>query len=185
MATDLLAETDSRMRKALDALKRDLVTVRTGRASSDLLDNIQVEYYGTSTLLNQLATITIPEARLITIQPLDRQALPEIEKAILKSELGLNPSSDGALIRIPVPPLSQERRQELVRLLHRKIEDGHISVRNIRRDEIEKVRTLEKSKELSQDESRRIQESIQKLTDAHINQMDILGKEKETAILEI
>ena len=185
MATDLLTETDNRMGKALDALKRDLVSVRTGRASSDLLDNIQVEYYDTQTSLNQLATIAVPEARLITIQPWDRQALPEIEKAILKSELGLNPSSDGALIRVPIPPLSQERRQEVVRLLHRKIEGGHIAVRNIRRDEIEKVRALEKSKELSQDESKRTQESIQKLTDAHINQMDILGKEKEASILEI
>ncbi len=185
MATELLSSTESRMQKAVEALKRDLITVRTGRATPDLVEGLSVDYYGTSTPLNQLATIAAPEARLITIQPWDRQALPNIEKAILKSELGLNPANDGTVIRLPIPPLSQERRQELVRLLHRKVEDGHIAVRNIRRDEIEKVRAMEKGKDVSQDESHRLQERVQGLTDTYTGQMDKLGKDKETGILEV
>lgn len=185
MATDITSEADTRMRKAIDNLEREMQSIRTGNARPELIDHLQVEYYGTPTPLNQLAAISTPEARLLLVQPWDLQAVPAIEKAILKSDLGITPMSDGKLIRLPLPLLSQERRKDLVRQVHRKVEDGHIAIRNIRRDAIDQIRRVEKIKGMSQDESRRLQDHIQKLTDANIARMDSLGREKEANVLEV
>ncbi len=185
LAEDVLTEGQSRMGKAIDALKRELNSVRTGRATPSLIENLSVEYYGTPTPLSQLATITAPEARSLTVQPWDKQALREIEKSIQKSELGLNPSNDGSLIRIPIPPLSQERRREMVKVLKQKAENGKLAVRNIRRDAIEQLRSMEKNKDLSQDENRRAQDTLQKYTDQHIANIDQLSSSKESEIMQV
>ena len=182
---DVLLDADSRMGKAVDVLNRDLNTLRTGRATPALLENILVDYYGVPTPLSQIASISVPEARLIVVQPWDRQALRDIEKGLLKSEMGFNPSNDGTLIRVPVPPLSQERRQDLVRVLKRKIEDGKLAVRNVRRDAMEQLRDMERDKQISQDENRRSQDKLQKTTDANIAQMDKLSASKEADILQV
>jgi ribosome recycling factor len=183
--TDVLSDADDRMGKAIDALKRTLATIRTGRASPSLVENVQVEYYGTPTPMNQLATIAIPEARLILIQPWDKKALSDIEKALLASDLGLNPSNDGTVIRLPIPPLSEERRRDLVRTLGQRIENGKVSVRNVRRSAMEQLRNLEKAKEMSQDEARRAQDDLQQLTDAHIDAIDDIAKAKEAEIMQV
>lgn len=181
----VLGDGESRMGKAVDVLNRDLNTLRTGRATPALLENLSVDYYGVPTPLSQIASISVPEARLIVVQPWDRQALREIEKSLLKSELGFNPSSDGSMIRVPIPPLSQERREELVRVLRRKIEDGKVAVRNVRRDAMEQLRGMERSKQISQDENRRSQEKLQKTTDEHIAQMDKVSASKEADIMQV
>ena len=142
-ADEVLSDANSRMGKAIDALKRDFNSIRSGRATPALLENLTIDYYNVSTPLNQLATISAPEARLILIQPWDRQSLREIEKSLLKSDMGFNPSNDGSIIRVPIPPLSQERRKELVRVLKKKTEDGKVAVRNVRRDALEHLRSLE------------------------------------------
>lgn len=183
--TDILSDADDRMGKAIDALKRALATIRTGRASPSLVENVQVDYYGTPTPMNQLATIAIPEARLIVIQPWDKKALSDIEKALLASDLGLNPSNDGTVIRLPIPPLSEERRRDLVRTLGSRIENGKVAVRNVRRSALEQLRNLEKAKEISQDESRRAQDDLQQLTDAHIDTIDDISKAKEAEIMQV
>ncbi len=185
LAEDVLADGQTRMDKAIDALKRELNSVRTGRATPSLIENLSVEYYGTPTPLSQLATITAPEARSLTVQPWDKQAIREIEKSIQKSELGLNPSNDGSLIRIPIPPLSQERRREMVKVLKQKAENGKLAVRNIRRDAIEQLRSMEKNKDLSQDENRRAQDTLQKYTDQHIANIDQLSSSKESEIMQV
>ena len=185
LAEDVLTEGQTRMDKAIDALKRELNSVRTGRATPSLIENLSVEYYGTPTPLSQLATITAPEARSLTVQPWDKQALREIEKSIQKSELGLNPSNDGSIIRIPIPPLSQERRREMVKVLKQKAENGKLAVRNIRRDAIEQLRSMEKSKDLSQDENRRAQDTLQKYTDQHIANIDQISSSKESEIMQV
>jgi len=173
------------MSKTVESLKRDLSTVRTGRASPNLLDSLKVEYYGTPTPLNQIASVAVPEPRMITIQPWDRQAIGPIEKAIQKSDLGLNPSSDGVLIRLVLPQLTEDRRKELVKVVHKKVEDGRIAVRNVRRDCIESLRRQLKNKEITEDEERRVQEDLQKLTDRFVGEVDHVGKEKETELLEV
>lgn len=187
MATvnDLLGEGESRMKKAVEALKRELGVIRTGRANPALVEHIQVDYYGVPTPLGQMASIAAPEARLLVVQPWDRSALPAIEKAILKSDVGLTPASDGNVIRLAVPLLTEERRRELVRLVRRKVEDGRVAVRNIRRDINDRLRAMEKNKELSQDDSRRGQERLQKLTDAYVAQVDGLGNAKESEVMEV
>ena len=182
---EVLSDADGRMTKAVEALQRELSSLRTGRATPALLENVSVDYYGVPTSLNQLATISAPEARLITIQPWDRQSLREIEKSLLKSDLGFNPSNDGVIIRVPMPPLSQERRKELARLLRRKVEDGKVAVRNVRRDALEKQRRMERSKVISQDDNRRAQDRLQKATDVHIAQMDQVMETKEAEIMEV
>ena len=182
---DVLADADTRMSKAVDALNRDLSSVRTGRASPALLESISVDYYGVPTPLNQIAAISAPEARLIVIQPWDRQALPEIEKSLQKSDMGFNPSSDGIMLRVPIPPLSQERRRELVRVLKKKIEDGKVDARNVRRDALEHLRSMERSKEISQDENRRAQDRLQKITDSYVAQMDQVSTVKEVEIMQV
>lgn len=182
---EVLADANSRMRKTVDALKRDMASLRTGRATPALLENMPVDYYGVPTPLNQLATISAPEARLITIQPWDKQSLREVEKSLLKSDLGFNPSNDGTTIRIPIPPLSQERRKDLVKVLKRKVEEGKVAVRNVRRDALERQRSMERNKVISQDDNRRAQERLQKATDVHIIEMDQLMEAKEAEIMEV
>lgn len=180
-----LHEAETRMQKSLDALAKEVVTIRTGRASPSLVDRIAVEYYGNPTPLNQLATITVPEARLILIQPWDRSVMSAIEKAIQKSELGLNPGNDGQVIRIPIPPLNEERRREYVRLVKRLAEGTHVAIRNIRRDQNERIKALEKEKQVSADEARRASEQLQKLADRYIARVDEMAARKEAEIMEV
>ena len=183
--SEVLADTSSRMEKSVDALKRELSTIRTGRASPALVENLSVDYYGVPTPLVQLASISVPEARSLLIQPWDKQTLGEVEKSILKSDLGLVPNNDGNLIRISIPILTEEGRRDLVKLVGRKVEEGHVSVRNIRRDSLETFRTMEGDKELSQDESRRAQSNLQQLTDSFVVQMDELRVKKEAEVMEV
>lgn len=185
MVTTLFSDAESRMRKAADALKREMNTVRTGRASPALVENLIVDYHGIPTPLNQLATISVPEARLLVIQPWDRQALSAIERGILKSSLGLNPATDGAVIRLSIPQPTEERRYELVKVVRRQAEEARVAIRNIRRDVIEKLRTMERNKELSQDDSRRSQEQLQRVTDAFISQIEVLAEAKEAEVMEV
>jgi ribosome recycling factor len=182
---DILKDADRRMSMSIEFLKRELQTVRTGRATPSLVENLTAEYYGTPTPLGQMATISAPDAQLILIQPWDRQSLQEIEKAIIKSPTGLNPSNDGSVIRIPVPPLSQERRQELVKSLGKTVEDGKVAVRNVRRDAQDKLRTLERNKDISQDENQRAQTQLQKTTDTHITEIDQFWKSKVEEMMTV
>ncbi|MBM3946374.1 MAG: ribosome recycling factor [SAR202 cluster bacterium] len=179
----VLGDADGRMRKAVDALSRELATIRTGRANPALVEHLLVEYYGNPTPLNQIASITAPEARTLVIQPWDKSAINPIEKAIQRSELGLTPNNDGSVVRLTLPPLTEERRKELARMVSRRTEEGRIAVRNIRRDAIDKFRTGERDKQLSQDESKRAQDQVQKLTEAFIAQVDNVGKAKEKEVL--
>jgi len=173
------------MDNTVAALKRELGTIRTGRATPALIDNVQVDYYGVATPLNQIASISAPDARAIMVQPWDKQALPEIEKSLMKSEMGFNPSNDGNTITVPIPPLTQERRLELVRLLKGKLENGKVSLRNVRRDGVETLRKLERDKAISQDENHRSQDQLQKATDAHVKTVDEVGRSKETEIMQV
>ena len=182
---EVLAETDSRMKKSVEALKREMNTIRTGRANPELVENIMIDYYGVPTPLNQLSSISVPEARVIMIQPWDKQSLKDVEKGVQRSDLGLMPNNDGNAIRISLPILTEERRKELVRLVGRKVEEAHVAVRNIRRDSLEQFRQMEKNKEISQDDNRRSQEQLQKVTDAHIAQMDLIRHEKEAEVMEV
>jgi ribosome recycling factor len=181
----VLSEVDRKMDRAIDALRRELNTLRTGRATPALLENITIEYYGVPTPLKQIASISAPDARAILVQPWDKQSLREIEKSLMKSEMGFNPSNDGNIITVPVPPLTQERRQELVRLLKRKVEEGKVSIRNVRRDGLETLRKMEKDKLISQDQNRRSQERLQKATDAHIKTIDEVAVSKEAEIMQV
>ncbi|MEE9284630.1 MAG: ribosome recycling factor [Dehalococcoidia bacterium] len=185
MIEDVLSQTQAKMTKSVEVMEKDLASIRTGRATASLVEHITVDYYGNPMPLNQLATITVPEARVIAIQPWDKQSASPIEKAILRSDLGLNPVNDGTLIRLPIPLLTEERRKDLVKVVRRRIEDGKVSVRNVRRDGLESLRALEKSKEISQDEQKRAQERIQKVTDAFIEQADALGAKKEAELMEV
>ena len=182
---EILAEMERKMDSSIAALKRELVTIRTGRATPALIENVSVDYYGVATPLNQIASISAPDARAIMVQPWDKQALSEIEKSLMKSEMGFNPSNDGNLITVPIPPLTQERRQELVRLLKRKLEEGKVSIRNVRRDGVETLRRLERDKAISQDENHRSQDQLQKATDAHVKTVDEVGSLKETEIMQV
>ncbi len=184
MIEDIYRETRQGMEKAIEDLKRDLKRLRTGRASLSLLDGVKVDYYGSLTPLQQLATLAVPESRLITIQPWDASVIKEIEKAILKADLGLTPTSDGKLIRISVPPLTEQRRKELVKLVNKICEEHKVSIRNIRREANERVKALKKDGGISEDESFKAQEKIQKMTDEHIELVERCFKEKEKEILE-
>ena len=185
MLDALLAELNSRMQKAVDGLARELATIRAGRATTALLDNIMVNYQGTSVPLYLLATMSIPEANLIIIQPWDRTSLRDIQKAILTANVGINPANDGNLIRVIIPPLSEERRKELVKLVSRKVEERRIAIRNIRRDGIEKLREMEKNKEISEDELKNNAKKIDQLTEACVDRVSELGQSKEREIREI
>ena len=185
MVTSLHSDAESRMQKAVEALKREMNAIRTGRASPTLVENVTVDYHGVPTPLNQLATISTPEARLLVVQPWDRQAISEIERGILKSGLGLNPASDGTVIRLAIPEPTEERRRELVKVVKRQAEEARVAARNIRRDVIDKLRGMERNKELSQDENRRAQDQLQKLTDAAINQIGTAADDKEAEVMEV
>mgnify|MGYP002001413534 CR=1 FL=1 len=184
MIESIYDETDESMNKAITALKNELMKVRTGRASLSLLDGIRVDYYGTQTPIDQMASLSVPENRLITVQPWDVSVIKEIEKAILKSDLGLTPVNDGKLIRIAVPPLTEERRKELVKIVHKMCEDHKISVRNIRRDSNDLIKELKKDSEIPEDDAFRAQAKIQNVTDDHIQIIDEIYKKKEKEILE-
>jgi len=185
MIKETVAQSHTRMAKALDDMRQELASVRTGRASTALLDHIKVEYYGTPTPLNQVATLGIPEASLLTVQPWDPSLLPAIEKAIRSSDLGLNPVNDGKILKVPIPPLSEERRKELVRHLHRVLENHRTGIRNIRRDANDALKKMLKDKKISEDEERHGLDEIQKLTDEIIEKLEAQGKSKEKEILEM
>ena len=184
MIDDIYQETKESMGKTVVALKRELQRIRTGRASLSILDGIKVDYYGTPTPLNQMATLAVPESRLITIQPWDVSAIKDIEKAILKSDLSLTPSNDGKILRIAIPPLTEERRKELVKVIHKMCEEHKVTARNVRRDSNDLVKSLKKDGDISEDEAYRSQDEIQKITDEHIKLIDECYSEKEKEILE-
>ena len=184
MIESIYDETRESMAKSVIALKNELNRVRTGRASLSILDGIKVDYYGTSTPLNQMATLAVPESRLITIQPWDISVIKDIEKALLKSDLGLTPSNDGKIIRISIPALTEDRRKELVKVVSKICEDYKVSVRNIRRDSNELLKSMKKDGEISEDDAFRSQDEVQKITDEQIKLIDECFKEKEKEILE-
>jgi ribosome recycling factor len=185
MTADLMGDAERRMQKAVEALKQDLGAIRTGRASSALIERIYVDYYGAPTPINQVATISVPEARLLVIQPWDKKMLTDIEKAIQRSDLGINPNNDGQVIRLNIPPMNEERRRDLVKTLHKKLDEHKVAIRNVRRDVQDKFRDREKKKEVSEDELKRSIDKLQKLTDRYIDEMDKVGKTKEQEILEV
>jgi|UniRef100_A0A7C5EPM3 ribosome recycling factor len=183
MKEKILEDVRRRMSKVLEVMAQDLARVRTGRASVALLEGIKVEAYGSTMPLSQVASLAAPEPRLLTVQPWDPSLLPEIEKAILKSDLGLNPASDGKLIRLPIPPLTTERRKELVKLVKKMGEEAKVALRNVRRDGNERLKELKKDKQLSEDEAHRAQEEVQKITDEFIKKVDAQAAEKEKEIM--
>jgi ribosome recycling factor len=185
MLDELFAELNSRMQKAVDGLARELATIRAGRATPALFDNIMVDYQGTPVPLYRLATISIPEANLIIIQPWDRTSLRDIERAILTANIGLNPANDGNIIRVVIPPLSEERRKELVKFVSRKVEERRIAIRNIRRDGIEKLREMAKNKEISEDQLKNNIKKIDQLTEVCVDRVSELGQSKEKEIREV
>ena len=184
MIADIYDDTKERMGKTISALENELKRVRTGRASLSLLDGIRVDYYGTPTPLNQMATLAVPESRLITIQPWDASVLKDIEKAVLKSDLGLTPSNDGKIIRLSIPPLTEDRRKELVKVVHKMCEEHKVAARNIRRDSNDLLKTLKKDGDISEDDAFKAQDEVQKITDQFIKNIDDIYKEKEKEILE-
>ncbi|HZT71197.1 MAG TPA: ribosome recycling factor [Terriglobia bacterium] len=183
MINETTASAKARMVKALDDLRQELSTLRTGRASVGIFDHLRVEYYGVPTPLNQVATLGTPEPNLVTVQPWDPTLLPVIEKAIRTSDLGLNPVNDGKILRVPIPPLTEERRKELVKHVHKVVENHRTAVRNIRRDANEELKRLLKDKKISEDDERRGLEAIQKLTDEYVKKLEEQGKSKEAEIL--
>jgi ribosome recycling factor len=185
MIEELLDDANDRMERSVDATNHELATVRTGRASPALLDRVVVDYYGAATPLRQLATISAPEARMLTVQPYDKTAMKLIEKAITKSDLGLNPSNDGNTMRLTIPELNEERRRDLVKVARHIAEDGRIAIRNIRRDVKQDLRELKDAGDTGEDEERRAEAELQKLTDARIAELDVLLKSKEEEILEV
>jgi len=182
---DVMSEARERMEKTVEALHNDLRTIRTGRASPALVERLQVDYYGSPTPLNQLAGISVPEPRLLVIRPWDRNTIGIIEKAILKSDLGLTPGNDGQVIRLGIPQLTEERRRELNRQVARRVEEGRVAIRNIRRDAIDMLRDFEKEKMISEDDLYTGRDQVQELTDDFIKQIDEVGKAKEAEILEV
>ena len=185
MLDDILKTAEHKMTRTVEVLGTDLQSVRTGRASPALLDRIQVDYYGSPTPLNGVANISAPDPRMVLVQPWDRGMLGPIEKAIQKSDLGINPSNDGAVIRLVLPQLTEERRKELVKQVHHRTEEARVSVRNIRRDALDHLRKAEKEGGISQEDERRAQERLQKITDTYIKKVDDVSKRKETEVLEV
>ena len=185
MIKDLMKDAESRMKGAITSLEEDLGGIRTGRANPSLVEKLTVEYYGMETPLLQLASVTVPEARALMIRPFDPTTLKAIEKAILASELGLTPNNDGKVIRLNLPPLTEERRRELVKVVHNRLEESRISIRNIRRDAIKDMRDFEKEKMISEDDLKFGEEESQKLTDKYIEQIDEVGDHKEKEIMEV
>jgi ribosome recycling factor len=185
MEQELKRKTDDRMHRAVEALKKEFSSIRTGRASLALLDGIMANYYGTPTPLQQLASLSIPESRQIVIQPWEQKIIPDIEKAIMKSELGLTPANDGKLIRLSIPPLTEERRKQLIKIVRKKAEEAKVVIRNIRRESNEEIKKLEKEKHLSEDDVKKSQDEIQKMTDAIILKVDEVLQHKEKEIMEV
>lgn len=182
---EIFSAQEEKMKKTIEALRRELGSLRAGRATPALLDKILVDYYGSPTPVNQVANISVPEPRMITIQPWEKTMLAAIEKAILKSDLGLTPSSDGVIIRLSIPQLTQQRRAELAKVIHKKAEEARVAVRNIRRDANDSVKKLEKDKSISEDETKKAQEDMQKLTDKYIKEIDVVMAAKEKEIMEV
>jgi ribosome recycling factor len=185
MSTEILANAERKMTRAVEAMERDFQGVRTGRASTSLVERIHVEYYGTSTPLNQVASISVPEAHQIVIQPWDRSVLGAIEKAIQKSDIGLMPNVDGTVVRLNIPPLTEERRKEIVKVVHRRMEEARVEVRNDRREAADAIKKEEREGEVGADEARRELDTLQKLTDRFIADIDRLGEIKEQEVLEV
>ena len=181
----LLLEAEERMQKSIDFFKHESDSLRTGRANPGMIEDIRIDLYGTEMPLKQLANITVPEARLLVVQPFDRSALASIEKELQKADLGLTPANDGTVIRLPDPAMTNDRRQEMVKRLHRLREDAHVAVRNVRRDVLEQFRGMEKGKEMSQDDLRRSQEQLQKVTDLSITKADQVSAQKESELTEV
>ena len=185
MIKGIVSSNEERINKSIEAMKREFASLRAGRATPSLLDKVMVDYYGTPTPVNQVAKVTVPEARMIVIQPWEKSVLHDIEKAIMKSDLGLSPNSDGTAIRLAIPQLTQERRQELVKTLNKKAEEAKVAIRNIRRDANDAIKKLEKAKEITEDESKKAQESFQKTLDKYIKSVDELRGIKEKEIMEV
>lgn len=185
MIDEIINEAKEKMDKSVGALKKELQKIRTGRASLNILDDVRVDYYGTPTPLNQIASLSVPESRLITIQPWDPSAIKAIEKAIMKSNLGLTPSSDGKIVRITIPPLTEDRRKDIVKQVNKTSEDYRVAVRNIRREANDSLKMLKKDGDASEDEVNKAFDEIQKITDEHVKQIDDLFKDKEKEILEV
>ena len=185
MQEKLLKEMEIRMEKALSAMRHELSGIRTGKATTTLLDTVRVEQYGSLMPLNQVASVSAPEPRLLVVQPWDRKSIPLIERAIQKANLGLNPQSDGTVIRLPIPSLNEERRKEIVRLVKKMGEEGKVAVRNIRRDTIEAVKKMEKSGELPEDEGKKREGMIQKTTDRFVEEIDNIVKRKDAEVMEV
>ena len=185
MIKDIFASHEDRMKKSIEALKREFASLRAGRATPALLDKVMVEYYGTPTPVNQLANISVPEPRMIMIQPWEKTILHDIEKAIMKSDLGLNPNSDGTAIRLTIPQLTQDRRTELVKSVNKKAEETKVAIRNLRRDANEAIKKLEKSKEVTEEEAKKGQDDMQKLVDKYIKAVDAAKAVKEKEIMEV
>ncbi|MCL2676743.1 MAG: ribosome recycling factor [Streptococcaceae bacterium] len=185
MSQEIITKAQERMNNSLDNLQRELGSIRAGRANASLLDRIQVEYYGAMTPLNQLASITIPEARVLQVTPFDKTVLPEIESSINASDLGINPANDGNVIRLVIPMLTEERRKELVKEMGKVIESAKVAVRNIRRDAIDEVKKLEKSKEITEDERKDLENQVQKATDDAVKEADNKAAEKEKELMDV
>jgi len=185
MINDVIADAKARMQKAIEAVRHEFAALRTGRASPTLLEQIRVDYYGVATPITQVATVTVPEPRLLVIAPWDKKMAKDIEKAILKSELGLMPSNDGTHVRVPIPSLTQERRKELAKVAHKHAEEGRVAIRNVRREAKEMIEELEEEGDVSEDESKRGLDELQKLTDKFIAEVDALLAAKEKEILEV
>lgn len=185
MIDDVKAEADGKMKKALDSLKRDLQAIRTGRASPALVEPIKVDYYGAPTPMMQLATISTPEARLLVIKPYDPATLKAIEKALLSSDLGLTPQNDGKIIRLSLPPLNEERRREITKVVHKRTEEAHVAIRNIRHQGLKDLEDLEKEKLITEDQHFRGKDLLQELTDQAIKEADAIGKKKEEEVMEV
>lgn len=183
--TIIVKEAEERMRKAVDSTRSELAKIRTGKASPAILDAVRVNYYGSSVPLKQVATVNTPEPKLITVQPWEKNMLQEIEKALQKADLGLNPQNDGTLIRLPIPPLTQERRQDLVRTCKKLGEEGRVAIRNVRRDAMEHLKKAKKDGTMAEDEEKGFEKELQKVTDKYIGQIDELLKHKEAEVMEV
>ena len=185
MINDITSDAEDGMKKAVDSFKRDLQKIRTGRANTSMLDGIKVDYYGTPTPVNQVATVQVVDARLITVKPWEKSMIPVIDKAIRASDLGINPVADSELVRLPIPPLTQERRKELAKVVGKQTEEARVAVRSARRDAMEMIKDAEKEKQVSEDERKKGEKSIQDLTDRYIGQVEEIAKAKEKEIMEL